>query len=104
MLRHRSRCAVPAVETFTPELASDKSPPSDVRYDYGADWVIAPAGLSPARTAAYWAALQTKKERPPMTTIPHPRLVSRSADLEAEDLPEQITIDVRTGMATSLAR
>src|SRR6266540_5329699 len=30
-----------------------------------------------------------------MTTIPRPRLVSRSADLEAEDLPEQITIALR---------
>jgi putative transposase len=30
-----------------------------------------------------------------MTTIPRPRLVSRSADLEAEDLPEQVTIAVR---------
>jgi putative transposase len=30
-----------------------------------------------------------------MTTIPRARLVSRSADLEAEDLPEQITIALR---------
>lgn len=30
-----------------------------------------------------------------MTTIPRPRLVSRSADLESEDLPERITIALR---------
>jgi transposase-like protein len=30
-----------------------------------------------------------------MTTIPRPRLVSRSTDLEAEDLPEQVTIALR---------
>jgi transposase-like protein len=30
-----------------------------------------------------------------MTTIPRPRLVSRSADLEAEDLPERVTIALR---------
>ena len=30
---------------------------SGVGYDYGADRTIAPAGLSPAGTAAYWAAL-----------------------------------------------
>ena len=30
-----------------------------------------------------------------MTTLPRPRLVSRSTDLEAEDLPEQVTIALR---------
>ena len=30
-----------------------------------------------------------------MTTIPRPRLVSRSTDLKAEDLPEQVTIALR---------
>src|SRR6266851_8261158 len=30
-----------------------------------------------------------------MVTIPRPRIVRRSADLEAEDLPEQVTIAVR---------
>ena len=30
-----------------------------------------------------------------MTTIPRPRLVSRSTDLEREDLPEQVTIALR---------
>jgi transposase-like protein len=30
-----------------------------------------------------------------MTTIPRPRLVSRSTDLEAEDFPEQVTIGLR---------
>ena len=30
-----------------------------------------------------------------MTTIPRPRLVSRSTDLEAEELSEQITIALR---------
>jgi putative transposase len=30
-----------------------------------------------------------------MVTIPRPRIVSRSTDLEAEDLPEQVTIAVR---------
>src|SRR5205085_4835087 len=36
-----------------------------------------------------------QKERPPMTTIPRPRLVSRSNDLAAEDMPEQVTIALR---------
>src|SRR5207248_8653931 len=48
----------PAVETFTSELSPDESPPSGVRYDYGADRTIAPTGLSPVRTAAYEAALR----------------------------------------------
>ena len=30
-----------------------------------------------------------------MGTIPRPRIVSRSTDLEADDLPEQVTITVR---------
>ena len=30
-----------------------------------------------------------------MTTIPRPRLVSRSSDLAAEDMPEQVTIALR---------
>jgi len=30
-----------------------------------------------------------------MTTIPRPRLVSGSAELEAEDLPERVTIALR---------
>ena len=30
-----------------------------------------------------------------MTTLPRPRLMSRSTDLEAEDLPEQVTIALR---------
>ena len=30
-----------------------------------------------------------------MGTIPGPRIVSRSTDLEADDLPEQVTITVR---------
>jgi len=42
-----------AVETFTPELAPTESPPLGVGYDYGADRIIAPAGLSPARPTAY---------------------------------------------------
>jgi len=42
-----------AVETFTCELSPDESPPSNVTDDYGADRVIAPMGLSPARPAAY---------------------------------------------------
>ena len=47
----------PAAETFTPEFAPNESPPSGVGHNYSADWTIAPAGLSPAGTAAYWAAL-----------------------------------------------
>ena len=30
-----------------------------------------------------------------MGTIPRPRIVSRSTDLEADDLPEQVAITVR---------
>jgi putative transposase len=30
-----------------------------------------------------------------VTTLPRPRLVSRSTDLEADDLPEQVTIALR---------
>ncbi len=47
---------LPAAEAFTPELSPGESPPPDVRYNCGADWVTAPAGLSPAGTTASWAA------------------------------------------------
>src|SRR5947208_1437252 len=35
---------LPAAETFTPELAPDESPPSNVRYGFGADWAICAGG------------------------------------------------------------
>src|SRR5215472_1460121 len=46
----------PAAGTSTPELSLDESPPSNVRYDYGAVLGMTPAGLPPAGTATSWAA------------------------------------------------
>jgi hypothetical protein len=35
------------------------------------------------------------KEKPPVTTIPRPHIVTGSNDLEAADLPEHVTVAVR---------
>src|SRR5262252_10847509 len=35
------------------------------------------------------------KENRPLVSVPRPRIVSRSTDLEAEDLPEQVSIGLR---------
>src|SRR6266851_779309 len=35
---------------------------------------------------------RNQKGEPPMVSVPRPRIVNRSTDLEAEDLPEQVSI------------
>jgi hypothetical protein len=52
------------------------------------------AVLHPASVVAR-KGCPNQKERPPTTTIPRPGVVSTSTGLEAEDLPEQVTVALR---------